>query len=92
MDAEHDYAAFNAGGGFGPNSTARAMNTGTWDMPLRVLETPNGIVSHGEGDLPDIRYVVAEGSKRMRYLNALLARGEGVGPHEVFILSTAQAM
>ncbi len=90
MDAAHDYAAFNGVGGFGPIATARAMNAGTWDMPLLVLETPTGIVSHDEGEMPDVRFVVAEGSKRMRYLNALLARGEGAGPHELFILSTPQ--
>lgn len=87
MNAEHDYYAFNHGEGFGPIPTARAMNTGTWDIPLLVLETPNGIRSECE-ELPDVRYVVAEGSKRMRYLNALRSRGEGDGPHELFILST----
>ena len=89
MAAENDYAAFN-GGAFGPIATARAMNTGTWDMPLLVLQTPKGILSE-RGELPHIRYVVAEGSKRMRYLNALRHRGQGEGPHELFLLSTPQA-
>lgn len=90
MVADHDFKAFNGEGGFGPISTARAMNTGTWDMPLLALETPNGIRSV-DGDLGQVRYVVAEGSKRMRYLNALTHRGEGQGPHELFILTTPQA-
>lgn len=90
MNAEHDYAAFN-NRGLGPLATARAMNRGTWDMPLLALETPNGIMSASE-ELPEVRYVVAEGSKRMRYLNALRHRGQGEGPHEIFILSTPQAL
>lgn len=89
MDAEHDYKAFNGHRGLAPIQTARAMNDGTWDMPLLVLETPSGIRSI-EGDLPNVRFVVAEGSKRMRYLNALRHRGDGVGPHELFILTTPQ--
>lgn len=86
FDADHDYKVFNGHKGFGPNRTARAMNAGTWDMPLLLLETPTGIQSH-DGEAPFARYLVAEGSKRMRYLYALRARGEGGGPHEVFILS-----
>jgi len=89
MDAEWDYAQFNGHRGLHPIATARAMNQGTWDMPLLVLETPSGIIGD-EGELPDVRYVVAEGSKRMRYLNALRHRGEGEGPHELFIMTTPQ--
>lgn len=90
MDAEHDYNAFNHRG-LGPNATARAMNRGTWDIPLLALETPNGITS-ASAELSEVRYVVTEGSKRMRYLNALRHRGQGEGPHEIFILSTPQAL
>jgi hypothetical protein len=90
MDAAHDYQAFNGHKGCDPIRTAQEMNQGTWDMPLLVLETPSGIRGY-EGELPDVRYVVAEGSKRMRYLHALRHRGEGAGPHEVFVLTTAQA-
>jgi hypothetical protein len=90
MDADHDYIAFNGRYGFGPNATAKAMNEGTWDIPLLVLATPTGIRSF-DGDLPDVRYVVAEGSKRMRYLHALQRRGQGCGPHELIILNTPQA-
>lgn len=85
-----DYGLFNEGRGHGPLQTAIAMNRGTWDMPLLVLETPNGIVSHA-GPLPNVRLVVAEGSKRMRYLAALLHRRQCDGPHELFILSTPEA-
>lgn len=85
FSADHDYKVFNGAQGFGPNATARAMNGGTWDMPLLLLETPRGIHTH-EGEMPLVRYLVAEGSKRMRYLHALRARGQGNGPHDVFIL------
>lgn len=90
FDANHDDEVFNGGHGFGPNQTARAMNAGTWDMPLLLLDTPSGIQSF-VSDLPDVRFVVAEGSKRMRYLYAQRARGAGEGPHDVFILSSPQA-
>lgn len=90
MAPDHDYKAFNGKGDFGPNATARAMNGGTWDMPLLVLETPAGILSH-EGARPDVRFVVAEGSKRMRYLAALRCLGQADGPHDLFVLSTPEA-
>ncbi len=90
MDAGYDYHAMNSSDGFGPISTARALNTGTWDMPLLALSTPNGVRSL-DGDLPEVRFVVAEGAKRMRYLNALRARSEAPGPHEVLILESPDA-
>lgn len=90
MDPIWDFDQFNGARGLGPISTARAMNTGTWDMPLLVLKTPNGLHS-AEGELHEVRFVVAEGSKRMRYLNALRHRGEGAGPHALLVLSTPQA-
>lgn len=89
MDAEHDYAAFNGRGSFGPIQTARALNAGEWDMPLLALETPSGLLS-SDGPLPDVRYVVAEGSKRMRYLFALERLGHHPGPQKVFLLKTPQ--
>ena len=51
-----------------------------------VMETVGGIDSY-EGPLPHIRFILIEGSKRMRYLNALHARGEVTGPHQLYILS-----
>ncbi|HYG27379.1 MAG TPA: hypothetical protein VD906_10770 [Caulobacteraceae bacterium] len=84
---DDDYKIFNGARGFGPNATARAMNAGSWDMPLLLLETPSGIQTQ-DGEMPLVRFLVAEGSKRMRYLHALRARGEGEGPHEVFILKS----
>jgi len=67
------------------------MSEGAWDMPLLVLETPEGIMGY-DGELPEVRYVVAEGSKPMCYLNALRHRGEGAGPHELFIMTTPQQL
>lgn len=58
---------------------------------LCVVELEGVRLMSLEGQLPDIRYVVAEGSKRMRYLHALRQRGEGAGPHELFVLTTPQA-
>lgn len=90
MDPEHDFRAFNGRDGFGPLPTAVALNQGSWDIPLLLLETPFGIRSP-DGDFPEVRFVVAEGSKRMRYLNALRHRGEAPGPHDVFILESMHA-
>ncbi|WP_431017285.1 hypothetical protein [Bradyrhizobium pachyrhizi] len=87
MNAEHDFRVFNGRPPFGPPATALALNQGTWDIPLLVLETPAGIRSM-ERDLPDTRYVVAEGSKRMRYLYALRQHDKAPGPHELFILKS----
>jgi hypothetical protein len=58
------------------------------DAPIIILETPEGIRSY-DGDMPDVRFVVIEGSKRMRYLNALYHRGDKTGPHLLYILTTA---
>jgi hypothetical protein len=70
----------------GPRSTANNWHNGTWNMPLLVLETPSGIDSY-EGPLSEVRFILIEGSKRMRYLNALHARAEATGPHPLYILN-----
>jgi hypothetical protein len=90
MEPDLNYRVFNCEGAFGPLPTARALNQGTWDIPLLALETPNGIRS-AHGEMPEVRFVVAEGSKRMRYLNALRHRGAAPGPHELFILESPDA-
>ena len=88
MNPDNDYRAFNPHGCLTP--TARALNQGTWDIPLLVLSTPNGIRSI-TGELPHVRFIVAEGSKRMRYLNALYHRNEALGPHDLFIMHSPDA-
>jgi hypothetical protein len=89
FDPSHDYATFNKYGGL---PTARAMNaTGTWDYPVILLHTPEGVMDL-EGPLPDVRHVLIEGHCRMRYLNALVVRGRGEAAesHQVFVLSYEQ--
>lgn len=88
-DPDHDYEAFQKGGGWGPLLTAQGWREGSWDVPVMILETPRGVRSY-DGDLPDVRFLVIEGSKRYRYLNALVHRGEETGPHSLFVLRSTQ--
>ena len=88
MNADHDYRAFNQ---FGPNKTARPFEAnGTWDYPIVVLETPNGITDY-HLERPDVRFLLIEGHLRRRYLNAKATRGEALPEHEVFVLSLPPA-
>jgi hypothetical protein len=86
---DHDYEVFQKGGGWGPLPTARGWLNGSWDVPVVILETPYGVRSY-DGDLPNARFLIIEGSKRYRYLNALIHRGEDTGPHSVFVLASPQ--
>jgi hypothetical protein len=61
-------------------------STGTWDYPIVVMETPDGISGWGQS-WPDLRFLLIEGHSRFRYLNALHHRGEGNSTHELFILN-----
>lgn len=86
-----DYEIFQRGGWNGtPLLTAQGWRNGSWDVPPVVLETPDGVRSYDD-PLPDVRYLVIEGSKRFRYLRALNDQGEPTGPHEVFVLSSPDA-
>ncbi len=87
LDPDWDYEQFQRGGGFGPVDTARLWADGTWNIPPVALETPGGVHSH-DGERPDVRFLLIEGSKRYRYLNALQHRGEATGPHSVFIVAS----
>lgn len=51
-----------------------------------MLETPAGVRSH-DGQMPAVRFVLVEGAKRLRYLNALHFRGEDTGPHALYIVA-----
>jgi hypothetical protein len=86
MNPVHDYEVMHEET-TGPTRTARYWRAGTWNIPLTVLETPEGFIGH-EGEFPAIRFVLVEGTLRLRYLNALVRRGVGTGPHEVYILSS----
>jgi hypothetical protein len=83
---DFDYKTFQRRGGEDRHATARALDQGTWDYPIVVLETPDGFIDAGR-DRPDARFVLIEGHQRMRYLSALLQRRHSpLGPHELFIL------
>ena len=51
---------------------------GTWVLPPVLLQTPDGVKFYTE-EYPDKRYLVVEGSKRFRWLNALAHRGDETG-------------
>lgn len=88
LDAAFDYEAFQRRGGDDRHPTARALDRGTWDFPLVLLETPFGI--RNEGHLsPNVRSVIVEGHQRHRYLAALHALGRAPsGPHVVITLAS----
>lgn len=85
--AEFDYEVFRADK---PNAlpTAAPQNWtgGTWTIMPVLLETPEGVKFH-DAEYPDTRYLVVEGSKRYRWLNALAHRGDPTGPHLCYVLS-----
>ncbi len=86
LDPEFDYEIFQGRHGADKLPTARALDAGTWDFPIVVLSTPQGLLSRGE-PLTDVRLVLVEGHQRHRYLNALHAKGAPPrGPHEVFVI------
>lgn len=88
LHPQFDYETFQRDGGEGRLQTAVALDSGTWDYPMVLLATPNGIIDAGEAR-PDVRLVIVEGHQRHRYLNALHELGSPpAGPHEIFILST----
>jgi hypothetical protein len=84
---DFDYGTFQRGGGTDRLATAIALDSGTWDYPVVVLETPHGFID-ARRLCPDARYVLIEGHQRMRYLNALRVRGHTpLGPHRLFLLT-----
>lgn len=88
LHPQFDYDTFQRRGGDDRHPTARALDAGTWDYPMVLLATPNGVIDAGEHH-PQVRFVIVEGHQRHRYLNALHALGRPPrGPHEVIILSS----
>jgi hypothetical protein len=78
-----DYEVFH-GKYFEPG---RSMDqTGTWNYPIIVLSTPNGVKTT-RGFFGEVRHCLIEGHQRVRYLNALSARSECAAEHCVFLLS-----
>lgn len=85
LDPKRDFKVFNDG----KLQTALDFNEHqTWSMPPVVLETPKGVVTWSEEPLTDVRYVLVEGHKRLRYLAGALDAGRGGGPHDLFILQS----
>jgi hypothetical protein len=86
-DPECDYEVFRPDV---PNAQPTALpenwNGGTWTIAPVLLETPLGVRFLAE-EHPEIRYLVVEGSKRYRWLNALVHRGQQTGPHRAYVLS-----
>jgi hypothetical protein len=65
LNPERDFEAINKAG----VSTAIDFNANkAWSIPPIVLETPHGILGWDHDDQPDVRYVLVEGQKRLRYL------------------------
>jgi hypothetical protein len=60
--------------------------TGTWNYPIIILETPDGVKTLSAVD-PGVRYCLIEGHQRFRYLNALSFRNESAAEHALFILT-----
>jgi hypothetical protein len=59
---------------------------GTWNYPIVVMETPDGVIAHDEHK-PDIRYCLIEGHQRVRFLAAWHGRALTAVRHELFILA-----
>lgn len=88
LEPSFDYATFQGRGGDDRLQTAVALDAGTWDYPMVLLSTPDGVIDLGEVR-PDVRFVIVEGHQRHRYLNAMHALGRPpMGPHQVIILHT----
>lgn len=84
-EPEHDYDIFRPDRPTGALSTAENWADGSWTIAPVLLATPDGIASY-DGDMPEIRYLIVEGSKRYRWLNALHHRAEKTGNHKAYIL------
>ena len=81
-----DYDVFH-GKFFEPGRTMD--RTGTWNYPIVVLLTPNGVKTTRRL-FAQVRYCLIEGHQRVRYLNALSARGKCAAEHCVFLLSAEE--
>jgi len=77
MEPDLNYRVLHCEGAFGPLPTARALNQGTWDIPLLALETERNPLADRRD--AGVRFVVAEGSSEWIF-NALRHRGAAPGP------------
>ncbi|TCS66641.1 hypothetical protein EDD52_102459 [Primorskyibacter sedentarius] len=87
LNPKHDFEVFSGQETGEKLPTARALDSGQWDFPLVVLETPDGFIDC-IGDHIETEYFLVEGHKRRRYLNALLHRGVSLAHQRVYVLSS----
>lgn len=85
LNPEHDFEVFSGQKTGEKLLTAEALDSGHWDFPLVVLETPKGFIDC-IGDYIETEYFLVEGHKRRRYLNALLHRRASLEDQKVFVL------
>ncbi|KZK81226.1 hypothetical protein PsAD13_04175 [Pseudovibrio sp. Ad13] len=85
LNPTHDFEVFSGQKTGEKLLTARALDEGSWDYPVVVLETPSGFIDC-TGEHIDTPYFLIEGHKRRRYLNALLHRGASLSEQKVFVL------
>ncbi|MBY5974509.1 hypothetical protein KUV28_19295 [Ferrimonas balearica] len=85
LNPEHDFEVFSGLRTGERLMTAQALDTGHWDYPPIVLETPEGFIDC-IGHHIKTEYFLVEGHKRRRYLNALLKRGEAVSDQRVLVI------
>ncbi|WP_370304361.1 hypothetical protein [Pseudooceanicola sp.] len=85
LNPEHDFSVFSGQKTGEKLHTAKALDSGQWDFPLIVLETPGGFTDC-MGDHIETEYFLVEGHKRRRYLNALLHRECSLADQSVYVL------
>jgi hypothetical protein len=60
--------------------------TGTWDYPIVVIETPEGVLDY-HTPFPEFRFCLIEGHKRLHYLKAFAGQSLTANRHDVFVLT-----
>jgi hypothetical protein len=65
---------------------AHLKATGTWDYPIVVIETPEGVLDY-DTLFPEFRFCLIEGHKRLRYLNVFASQSLTANRHDVFVLT-----
>ena len=78
----HDYDLYRDRG-WEPAPSMR--KTGTWNIPIILLQTPCGALLPG-GFRADVRFVLIEGHQRMRCLAAFNRHAKCAETHKVFVL------
>lgn len=85
MDPVRDFELFSQKRIGKKHPTAKDLDEGYWDLPLVVLRTPEGFIDR-IGEKIDKEFLLVEGHKRRRYLNALLNKGDTIVDQKVFVL------